>query len=232
MTEGEHEGRVHTDDIGSGGGGAGSETWQPQSPAEPGPTGDPAQTGAGGGGAGAPPGGATGEPGVATGGAGAEQGGAGAPSAEQGVGSGGAGHRGAGEMGGAGGAGGGHEMGEGGAPAGGGGAATAEAGGGPAGGQAAAGGDGSTPLLSDNDASDFERRWQDVQVGFVDEPQRCVQDADALVAEVMQRLADGFAQERRNLEAQWAGGGEASTEDLRLALQRYRSFFNRLLRTS
>ena len=59
-----------------------------------------------------------------------------------------------------------------------------------------------------------------------------MQDADALVAEVMQRLADGFAQERRNLEAQWAGGGEASTEDLRLALQRYRSFFNRLLRTS
>ncbi len=90
----------------------------------------------------------------------------------------------------------------------------------------------STPLLPDADASDFERRWQDVQVGFVDEPQRCVQEADELVAEVMQRLADGFARERKDLEAQWASGGEASTEDLRVALQRYRSFFNRLLRTS
>ena len=71
-----------------------------------------------------------------------------------------------------------------------------------------------------------------MQVGFVDEPQRCVQEADALVGEVMQRLADSFARERRDLEAQWASGGEASTEDLRVALQRYRSFFNRLLRTS
>jgi len=91
---------------------------------------------------------------------------------------------------------------------------------------------GSTPLLPEADASDFERRWQDVQVGFVDEPQRCVQEADELVAEVMQRLADGFARERKDLETQWATGGEASTEDLRVALQRYRSFFNRLLRTS
>ncbi len=90
----------------------------------------------------------------------------------------------------------------------------------------------STPLLPDADASDFERRWADVQVGFVDEPQRCVQEADGLVAEVMQRLADSFARERQDLEAQWASGGEASTEDLRVALQRYRSFFNRLLRTS
>lgn len=90
----------------------------------------------------------------------------------------------------------------------------------------------STPLLPDAEARDFERRWQDVQVGFVDEPQRCVQEADALVGEVMQRLADSFARERRDLEAQWASRGEASTEDLRVALQRYRSFFNRLLRTS
>ncbi len=90
----------------------------------------------------------------------------------------------------------------------------------------------STPLLPDAEASDFERRWADVQVGFVDEPQRCVQEADELVAEVMQRLADSFARERRDLEAQWGSGGEASTEDLRVALQRYRSFFQRLLRTS
>lgn len=96
----------------------------------------------------------------------------------------------------------------------------------------ASGGSGDSALLADNDAREFERRWQDVQVGFVDEPQRCVQEADGLVAEVMQRLADGFARERKDLEAQWASGGEASTEDLRVALQRYRSFFNRLLETS
>jgi len=96
----------------------------------------------------------------------------------------------------------------------------------------AGGGSGDSALLADNDAREFERRWQDVQVGFVDEPQRCVQEADGLVAEVMQRLADGFARERKDLEAQWASGGEASTEDLRVALQRYRSFFNRLLETS
>ena len=94
------------------------------------------------------------------------------------------------------------------------------------------GGGGEASLLADNDAQEFERRWQDVQVGFVDEPQRCVQEADALVAEVMQRLADGFARERNDLESQWASGGEASTEDLRVALKRYRSFFNRLLKTS
>jgi hypothetical protein len=100
------------------------------------------------------------------------------------------------------------------------------------GGGAASGGGGESALLAENDASEFERRWQDIQVGFVDEPQRCVQEADGLVAEVMQRLADGFARERNDLEAQWSSGGEASTEDLRVALQRYRSFFNRLLKTS
>jgi hypothetical protein len=87
------------------------------------------------------------------------------------------------------------------------------------------------PLLPDEEARDFEGRWERIQVGFVDEPQRCVQEADSLVAEVMQRLADGFSRERKELEAQWSSGGEVSTEDLRVALQRYRSFFNRLLRT-
>jgi hypothetical protein len=100
-----------------------------------------------------------------------------------------------------------------------------------AGGATAERNDESTPLLPDPEASDFEGRWHEVQIGFVDEPQRCVKEADGLVAEVMQRLADGFAHERGELEAQWASGGEVSTEDLRVALQRYRSFFNRLLRT-
>jgi len=66
--------------------------------------------------------------------------------------------------------------------------------------------------------------------GFVDEPRRTVEEADKLVAAVMQRLAEGFANERSGLEKQWDSGENVSTEDLRLALQRYRSFFDRLLK--
>ena len=87
------------------------------------------------------------------------------------------------------------------------------------------------PLLDAGDTEAFRSRWRELQAGFVDEPQRVVEAADTLVAEVMQRLAQTFAAERESLEAQWAGGGEASTEDLRVALQRYRSFFERLLST-
>ena len=85
------------------------------------------------------------------------------------------------------------------------------------------------PLLPDSD--DFQTRWEAIQVRFVDEPRGAVEDADALVANVMQRLAEGFAQERERLEAQWGRGEDISTEDLRVALQRYRSFFQRLLAT-
>ena len=63
----------------------------------------------------------------------------------------------------------------------------------------------------------------------MDEPRRTVEGADKLVAAVMQRLADGFANERSGLEKQWDSGDNVSTEDLRIALQRYRSFFDRLL---
>jgi hypothetical protein len=84
-------------------------------------------------------------------------------------------------------------------------------------------------LLGDDATSDVQSRWQQIQGGFVDEPRRAVEDADALVADLMQRLADSFAQERSRLESQWARGDEVSTEDLRVALQRYRSFFDRLL---
>ena len=69
-----------------------------------------------------------------------------------------------------------------------------------------------------------------MQVGFVDEPRGSVQEADALVAELMQRLAQTFSDERTSLEAQWEQGADVSTEDLRVAMQRYRSFFDRLLR--
>jgi hypothetical protein len=88
---------------------------------------------------------------------------------------------------------------------------------------------GGAPLLSDDLAEAFRSRWQDVQADFVDDPPTAVEHADALVAEVMQRLADTFARERAGLERQWSGGGQASTEDLRIAVQRYRSFFQRLL---
>lgn len=73
-------------------------------------------------------------------------------------------------------------------------------------------------------------RWEAIQTGFVDEPRRAVEEADELVAAVMQRLAETFARARQDLEAQWAGGGQAGTEELRVALQRYRSFFETLLR--
>src|SRR4051812_20174230 len=86
-----------------------------------------------------------------------------------------------------------------------------------------------TPLLQG--ADEFQSRWEEIQVRFVDEPRGAVEDADALVATVMQHLAEGFAQERDRLEAQWGRGEDISTEDLRVALQRYRSFFRRLLST-
>ncbi len=88
---------------------------------------------------------------------------------------------------------------------------------------------GPAPLLAANDAQAFRARWDAIQTGFVDEPRRAVEQADTLVAEVMQRLAQVFAEERANLEGQWGRGADVSTEDLRLALQRYRSFFDRLL---
>ncbi len=85
------------------------------------------------------------------------------------------------------------------------------------------------PLLPAEESGRFERRWQEIQTGFVDEPRRAVEEADMLVAELMQELATGFSEARSRLEEQWSGGGEASTEELRITLTRYRSFFERLL---
>jgi hypothetical protein len=90
-------------------------------------------------------------------------------------------------------------------------------------------GSSATPLFSDSDIGDLRSRWSNVQAEFVDEPRRSVEAADQLVATVMQRLAEGFAGERAALEKQWDSGESASTEDLRIALQRYRAFFDRLL---
>ena len=86
-----------------------------------------------------------------------------------------------------------------------------------------------TPLFAESEMGAFRSRWSTIQTGFVDEPRRTVEDADKLVASVMQRLAEGFATERSGLEQQWDQGDNVSTEDLRVALQRYRSFFDRLL---
>jgi hypothetical protein len=87
----------------------------------------------------------------------------------------------------------------------------------------------SAPLFAPDRAKDFHQRWDTIQTGFVDEPRRAVEQADTLVAEVIQQLAKSFADERSKLEQQWRSGGNVSTEDLRLGLRRYRSFFDRLL---
>jgi hypothetical protein len=86
------------------------------------------------------------------------------------------------------------------------------------------------PLFSESEMGDFRSQWSKLQTGFVDEPRRTVEGADQLVTAVMQRLAEGFANERSGLEKQWDRGDNVSTEDLRVALQRYRSFFDRLLK--
>jgi len=86
-----------------------------------------------------------------------------------------------------------------------------------------------TPLFANQESEDFRHRWNDIQTGFVDEPRQAVERADELVASAIKRLAEIFATERSSLEEQWARGGDASTEDLRLALRRYRAFFDRLL---
>ncbi|MFD3660330.1 hypothetical protein ACFWVF_06945 [Streptomyces sp. NPDC058659] len=87
------------------------------------------------------------------------------------------------------------------------------------------------PLLGAQEAEGLRTRWQEIQQGFVDDPKRSVLAADGLVAEVMQLLATTFADHKLGLESQWHRGEEVATEDLRLALRQYRSFFDRLLST-
>jgi len=87
-------------------------------------------------------------------------------------------------------------------------------------------------LLPDEECNRLRHQWDDIQTSFVDEPRRAVEQADNLVAVSMKRVAEVFADERAKLESQWDRSGNVSTEDLRLALQRYRSFFQRLLTIS
>lgn len=86
-------------------------------------------------------------------------------------------------------------------------------------------------FLPDERMSSLRERWNDVQAGFVDDPQNAVQQAHGLVTQLVDELVQTFSSERTSLENQWTGGGTADTEQLRVALQRYRAFFNRLLGT-
>lgn len=85
------------------------------------------------------------------------------------------------------------------------------------------------PLFPEDVGNDFRSKWSRIQTGFVDEPRNAVQQADELVAQTIKHLADSFARERNRLEQQWDRGDEVDTEDLRIALQTYRLFFQRLL---
>ena len=85
------------------------------------------------------------------------------------------------------------------------------------------------PLFPDDELHNFRARWDQVQTSFVDEPRQAVEQADTLVANVVKRIAEQFANERGKLENQWAKGDNVNTEDLRQSLKRYRSFFDRLL---
>lgn len=89
--------------------------------------------------------------------------------------------------------------------------------------------DESATLFPHQEMDHLRSRWSEIQTGFVDEPRKAVEQADNLVASAMKRLAEVFAEERSRLEQHWDRGDNVSTEDLRVALQRYRTFFHRLL---
>jgi len=90
-------------------------------------------------------------------------------------------------------------------------------------------GEGFAPLFEQEGLEEFRSRWTRIQTSFVDDPRKAVEQADELVASMMKRLTEAFANGRSNLKREWSEGEEASTEDLRMAFHRYRSFFNRLL---
>jgi hypothetical protein len=85
------------------------------------------------------------------------------------------------------------------------------------------------PLFEDDAARKFRSRWQVIQGKFVDDPRDSVKQADELVADIIKNVTMSFSDRRMSLEKQWNSGQNVSTEDMRLALKRYRSFFERLL---
>lgn len=88
----------------------------------------------------------------------------------------------------------------------------------------------SESFLPPDRMEEFRERWDDIQAGFVDDPRNSVQKAHGLVSSLVNDLNEVFTRERSGLESQWNRGEDADTEDLRVALRRYRAFFNRLLR--
>lgn len=84
-------------------------------------------------------------------------------------------------------------------------------------------------LFAEDELAGLRARWDNVQAAFVDDPRDCVQKADGLVSDVVGQLTTSFTDARSRLEERWGRGEEASTEDLRIALKRYRAFFERLL---
>ena len=84
-------------------------------------------------------------------------------------------------------------------------------------------------LFPQGELQRFRSRWDQVQASFVDDPRRAVQDADNLVASMVKRIAEQFAEQRGKLEGQWSRGDDVTTEELRRGLRQYRSFFERLL---
>jgi len=84
-------------------------------------------------------------------------------------------------------------------------------------------------LFAPEERNELEQRWNEIQARFVDEPRGSVEEANALVAELMERLVSSFSEQRAGLEEQWDRGDDVTTEELRIAFRRYRSFFGRLL---
>ena len=84
-------------------------------------------------------------------------------------------------------------------------------------------------LFPSGDIARLRNQWTEIQAGFVDEPRNAVKRADSLVGDVLKSLSDTFARERERLESQWDRDGDVTTEDFRMALRRYRTFFDRLL---
>lgn len=85
------------------------------------------------------------------------------------------------------------------------------------------------PLFDSGRTQELRDRWHGLQANFVDDPRDTVSEADSLVAELLRDLAQSFDRARSSLEEQWTRGDDVSTEELRVTLQRYRSFFERLL---
>jgi hypothetical protein len=83
-------------------------------------------------------------------------------------------------------------------------------------------------LIPPDRAESYNGRWTQLKSDFVDEPSKAVRGANELVGEVLDELEELFRSQRAELE-KGLDSEQTTTEDLRQALGRYRSFFDRLL---